>query len=154
MKGLSGMSTRFSLYRVQGQSMTPTLGHGDYVLVRACRTSARQPRRGQIVVVAMTEGSHLKRIVGLPGERLTFTQGTLLIDGDRLPEPYLQGLPPYLGLEDSEYSLGVHAYFVMGDNRARSTDSRDFGPVTRSTIEGTVVSRVWPPRLWGKHPGR
>ena len=134
--------------------MTPALGHGDYVLVRACGASARQPRRGHIVVVTMAEGSRLKRVVGLPGERLIFAEGTLLIDGDRLPEPYLQGLPPYPGLENSEYSLGVDTYFVMGDNRARSTDSRHFGPVTRSTIEGTVVCRVWPPLRWGKHPGR
>ena len=132
--------------------MTPALNHGDYVLVRACRSTAGQPRRGHIVVVAVAEGSHLKRIVGLPGERLTLTEGTLLIDGDRLSEPYLQGLPPYLGLENSEYSLAVDAYFVMGDNRGRSTDSRHFGPVTRSDVEGTVVCRVWPPLRWGRHP--
>ena len=132
--------------------MTPALVHGDYVLVRGSGTSAGQPLRGQIVVVALAEASHLKRIVGLPGERLTFAEGTLLIDRVRLPEPYLQGLPPYLGLENSEYSLGVDAYFVMGDNRGRSTDSRHFGPVTRSNIEGTVVCRVWPPLRWGRHP--
>ena len=145
MKGLSDMPARFSLYRVQGQSMRPALGQGDYVLVRACGTSSGQPRRGHIVVFAMDEASHLKRIVGLPGERLTFTEGMLLIDGARLSEPYLQGLPPYLGLEVSEYSLAAGEYFVMGDNRGRSTDSRHFGPVTRSTIAGTVVCRVWPP---------
>ena len=145
MKGLIDMPARFSLYKVQGQSMTPALGQGDYVLVRACGTSAGWPRRGHIVVVTVAERSHLKRIVGLPGERLTFTEGTLLIDGNRLSEPYLRGLPPYLGLEASEHSLAAGEYFVMGDNRGRSTDSRHFGHVTRSTIEGTVVCRVWPP---------
>ena len=134
--------------------MEPTLGHGDYVLVRAYGASLRQPRRGHIVVVAMAEGSHLKRFVGLPNERLVFTEGMLLIDGGRLSEPYLRGLPPYLGLEASEFLLAVGEYFVMGDNRAHSTDSRHFGPVTRSSIKGTVVCRVWPPLRWGRHPGR
>ena len=125
--------------------MEPTLGHGDYVLAHACGASAAGPRRGDIVAVTMPEESHLKRVVGLPGERLVFTEGMLLVDGDRLREPYLRGLPPYLGLECSEFSLAAQQYFVMGDNRAHSTDSRHFGPVARSTMEGTVVFRVWPP---------
>ena len=154
MKGLFGESGRFSLYKVQGQSMEPTLRHDDYVLVRPCGTSTPEPRRGDIVALTMAEGSHLKRIVGLPSERLVFTEGTLLIDGGRLSEPYLWGLPPYLGLEASEFLLAAGEYFVMGDNRAHSTDSRHFGPVTCSSIEGAVVCRVWPPLRWGKHPGR
>ena len=124
--------------------MAPTLRHGDYVLVRACEAFARAPQRGDVVVVAMAEGSHVKRIVGLPGERVVFTGGMLLIDGDRLMEPYLRGLPPYLGLEDAEFSLAKDEYFVMGDNRPHSTDSRHGGPVSRSSIEGRTVWRVWP----------
>ena len=146
------MYARFSLYRVQGQSMAPTLRQGDYVLVRPCERLSREPQRGDIVVVAMAEGSHLKRVVGLPSERLALTEGTLLIGGDRLSEPYLHGLPAYLGLEASDFSLAVDEYFVMGDNRPRSTDSRHFGPVNRSTIEGTVVCRVWPPLRRGGRP--
>ena len=101
------------------------------------------------MAVTMSEESHLKRVVGLPGERLVFTEGMLLVDGDRLREPYLRGLPPYLGLESSEFSLAAQQYFVMGDNRAHSTDSRHFGPVAPSTKEGTVAFRVWPPRRRG-----
>ena len=147
------MSAGFRLYRVQGQSMAPALRQGDYVLVRAHRNRARR-RRGDIVVVAMNDGTHLKRIVGLPGERLVFTEGTLLVDGARLPEPYLRGLPPYLGLETREFSLGGDAYFVMGDNRAHSTDSRHFGPVDRPALEGALVCRLWPPLRRGKNAGR
>jgi signal peptidase I len=126
--------------------MAPTLRQGDYVLVRAGEELGRAPQRGDIVVVAMAEGRHVKRIVGLPGERVAFTQGVLLIDGDRLIEPYLRGLPPYLGLEDSECSLALDEYFIMGDNRSHSTDSRHCGPVIRSSIEGRTICRVWPPR--------
>lgn len=129
--------------------MAPTLRQGDYVLVRACQHLARTPQRGDIVVVALAEGRHVKRIVGLPGEHVVFTEGMLLIDGDRLMEPYLRGLPPYLGLEDAEFSLARGEYFVMGDNRSHSTDSRHCGPVTHASIEGRTVCRVWPPRRWG-----
>lgn len=124
--------------------MAPTLRDGDYVLVRAREAFGRAPKRGDVVVVAMAEGSHVKRVVGLPGERVVFTEGTLLIDGARFMEPYLRGLPPYLGLEDAEFSLAQDEYFVMGDNRPHSTDSRHCGPVTRSDIEGRTVWRVWP----------
>lgn len=134
--------------------MAPTLRQGDYVLARACQRLARAPQRGDIVVVALAEGRHVKRVVGLPGERVVFTEGILLIDGDRLVEPYLHGLPPYPGLEDAEFSLARDEYFVMGDNRSHSTDSRHCGPVTRSSIEGRTVWRVWPPLRWGNRPGR
>lgn len=139
------MSAGFRLYRVQGQSMAPALCQGDYVLVRIVGNRAPQRRRGDIVVVAMTEGSRLKRVVGLPGERLVFTEGTLLVDGDRLLEPYLGGLPSYLGLENREFALASGEYFVMGDNRAHSTDSRNFGPVSCSQLKGAVVCRLWRP---------
>lgn len=148
------MSAGFRLYRVQGQSMAPALRQGDYVLVRAFSNLGRPPQRGDIVVVARTGESHLKRIVGLPGERLVFTEGTLLVDGARLREPYLRGLPPYLGLETCEFSLPSDAYFVMGDNRPHSTDSRHFGPVARSAIESKVACRVWPPLRLSKYVRR
>ena len=124
--------------------MAPTLRPGDYVLVRAREAFGRAPQRGDVVVVTMADGSHVKRIVGLPGERVVFTEGTLFVDGARLMEPYLGGLPPYLGLEDAEFSLAKDEYFVMGDNRPHSTDSRHCGPITRSSIGGRTVWRVWP----------
>lgn len=128
--------------------MAPTLRQGDYVLVRACQAPACEPRRGDIVVVALVQGRHMKRIVGLPGERVALTEGVLLIDGNRLTEPYLHGLPPYLGLADAEFPLAKDEYFAMGDNRAHSTDSRHYGPVMRSSIEGRTICRVWPPLRW------
>ncbi|MDE0207737.1 MAG: signal peptidase I [Candidatus Tectomicrobia bacterium] len=146
------MSAGFRLYRVQGQSMAPALLQGDYVLVRAFRNPARRPpRRGDIIAFAMTEGSGLKRVVGLPGERLVFTEGMLLVDGDRLLEPYLGGLPSYLGLESREFALASGEFFVMGDNRTHSTDSRHFGPVRCSQIEGAVACRLWRPLRRGRN---
>ena len=135
----------FALYRVEGASMMPALCGGDYLLVREDAKSRRPLSRGDIVVVAQSGRSHLKRVISLPGERVALADGMLWIDGERLIEPYLHGLPPYLGLDESEFEMGSDEYFVMGDNRAHSTDSRDYGPVHRSQIRGRVLARIWPP---------
>ena len=129
--------------------MQPALRPGEYVLARRLRDT--QPlMRGEIVVTDADKQPHIKRVIGLPGERIAFNEGSLYIDGETLEETYLHGLPPYLGLGDSEFELGSDHYFLMGDNRSRSTDSRHYGPVHRARIEGRVVCHVWPPRRWGR----
>ncbi len=140
------------LYRVEGDSMLPTLSAEDYLLAHSNSGSRRLPARGEIVVAALEgcERSILKRVVGLPSEEITFSEGMLLIDGQKLAEPYLQGLPPYLGLDDSHFTLGSDEYFLMGDNRAHSTDCRHYGPLSRSQIAARAFWRVWPPSQWGK----
>ena len=142
------LTVGFLLYRVQGESMMPSLRPDDYLLVRRLKGNRHQPAREDIVVVAMSEQSQLKRIVALPGESIVFADGLLFINGERLVERYLRGLPAYLGLDNCEFELGSDEYFVMGDNRTRSTDSRHYGPVRSTQIEGRVVCPVWPPRRW------
>ena len=147
------MLAGFQLYRVQGQSMAPTLQQGDYLLVRSAEQIGFSPARGDIVVfcaLQQPQQSVLKRVVGLPGERVAFADGTLYIDGEAHAEPYLGGLPPHLGLDAMDFALGTDEYFVMGDSRTRSTDSRHYGPIKRQQIEGRVVCRIWPPLRWGK----
>lgn len=132
--------------------MLPTLCEGDYLLVRDQNASAQPPLRGDIVVVTPEgrEQNMLKRVVGMPRERIVFADGSLLVNGDRLAEPYLRGLPPYIGLDESEFALGRDEYFVLGDNRAHSADSREYGPVHLSQIEGRAVCRVLPLSRMGK----
>ena len=147
------MFAGFQLYRVQGQSMAPTLLQGDYLLVRGAEQIEHSLARANIIAfcaIRQTRQSVLKRVVGLPGERVTFADGTLYIDGEALVEPYLGGLPSHLGLDAMDFALGTDEYFVMGDSRAHSTDSRHYGPIQRSQIEGKVVCRIWPPLRWGK----
>ena len=91
----------------------------------------------------------LKRIVGLAGEEMRFEDGLLYIDGAVLDEPYLGGLPSTLGLEGKRWKMGPDEYFLMGDNRAHSTDSREYGPVKADMLVGKVWLRYWPPRRWG-----
>lgn len=140
------------IYRVDGASMTPTLRHGDYLLARRIYADASLPLRGDIVVVSAGAPAHsqVKRIIGLPSEHIALTDGMLFIDGARLAEPYLRGLPAYLGLDEASWMLGDDEYFVMGDNRAHSADSRAYGPVRAAQIEDKALCRVFPPSRWGR----
>lgn len=140
------------LYRVEGDSMLPNLFAGDYLLAHSDRGSKQPPARGEVVVAVLEgcERSILKRVVGLPGEQITFSEGMLHINGQKFTEPYLRGTPPYLGLANSRFTLGSDEYFLMGDNRAHSTDCRHYGPLSRSQIAGRAFWRVWPPSQWGR----
>jgi len=130
--------------------MEPTLRDGDLTLV------AKRPRRlarGRVAVVrAPADGGaggtmiQAKRVVGLPGERVEFREGSLFIDGAHHPEPYLGGLPANAGLDSAAWTLDADEYFVMGDNRAHSADSRRYGPIRADDVIGAVVARIWPPR--------
>ena len=149
-RSVLAMIARHSLFRVQGDSMLPTLRSGDYVLVSTAKSEDQKLSRGSIVVTARAGRVDVKRIIGLPRERITFMEGVLLIDDVKLVEPFLRGLPPNAGLNFAEYELGSDEYFLMGDNRAHSTDSRHYGPVHRQRIEGRAICRIWPPRRWTK----
>ena len=131
--------------------MEPALRDGDLALVVKRRRSLV---RGRIVVVmaAADEGDggaafRVKRVVGLPGERVEFRDGSLFINGVHFPEPYLGGLPANAGLRADSWTLGADEYFLMGDNRARSHDSRRYGPAREADVVGTVFARVRLPRF-------
>ncbi|HKQ03115.1 MAG TPA: signal peptidase I [Actinomycetes bacterium] len=85
----------------------------------------------------------VKRVVGLPGERVRLAAGRLEVDGAPVPEPYLHG-GPVAG--ELELELGPAQYLVLGDHRAASTDGRDFGPVGADALLGLVRFAYWPPR--------
>ena len=147
--GKAGLS---HLYRVTGGSMHPSIRAGDWLLVRPKTYRIAAPTRGDLVIVRdprKTTEKYLKRVVGLPGEEVSTRDGELLIDGGRLSEPYLDGLPSSVGLETKSWGLGQGRYFVVGDNRAHSTDSREFGAVDVGLMVGKATFRLWPPSRWG-----
>jgi len=143
---------------VAGDSMTPALQPGDFLLLRR----GAPPRRaayGRIVVTEdpRPEGGRrllLKRIVGLPGEALR-VGGGVQVNGRRLAEPYAHGEDP-VAQHRGVQRLAPDTYFLLGDHRAASTDSRDFGPVARERLTATAVMRYWPPARigWLRSPSR
>ena len=142
-----------AFYSVRGDSMTPSLLASDRLLVARRPFATYSPRRGDLVVVrapTAEERRYIKRVVGLPGQEVRLSQGLLFVDGERLSEPYLEGLPASPGMAESRWSLDQGQYFVMGDNRAHSTDSREFGPVGLGQIEGSAWFRFWPLGRWGR----
>ena len=105
-------------------------------------------RRGQVVVIGASpqHGSVplIKRVIGLPGDTLEISQGNVLIDGVPLAEPYVHGLATSCSSYCGPIILNRGMYFVMGDNRPNSQDSRAFGPVPGSDMIGHVILRYWP----------
>ncbi len=139
-------------YAVRGDSMSPGFKSGQMLLVSRRALSWDGPSRGDVVIVRDPRDPRrdfLKRVVGLPGEGVRLRDGMLFIGGEQHPEPYLGDGPATLGLEEKSWTLGDGEYFVMGDNRMRSTDSRTFGPVGRASIRGRAWFRYWPPGAWG-----
>ena len=130
--------------------MLPSLASGDLVLV----TRLRPPLlRGAVVIsVHRTDPDRrsIKRVVGLPGEEVSLVDGLVTIGGEQLEEPYLAGLPAAPGLAEGRWRIDEDECFVMGDNRAHSTDSRAYGPVRLDSIVGEARFLVWPPSRWGR----
>lgn len=136
---------RWSVCHVNGQSMEPSLKDGDLLLIS--RSPVARLHRGAVVIVSSPEaegGAQVKRMIGLPGDTVALEDGSLLINDEPLHEPYLGGLPQTLGLGSRRWTVGDGECFVLGDNRAHSTDSREYGPVLLSAILGVVKVRLWP----------
>jgi signal peptidase I len=139
---LTARRARLEPMLVKGGSMRPTLDHGQRIAVSPLD---RPPARGDLVVLRRPRGPNLevvKRVVGLPGERVRLVAGRLEVDGHPVPEPYLAG--PAAG--ELDLQLGPAEYLVLGDHRAASTDGRDFGPVPADALTDRVRLAYWPPR--------
>jgi len=142
-------------FRIDSASMQPTLEAGNHVLVdKRAYGDDDLPRRGELVVfnAPRTGDVNLKRAIGLPGDTVAIEDGVLVVNGRAQTEPYAD--PDAI---DSVYfgpeRVPAGSVFVLGDNRADSTDSRDFGPVKRDELIGRARLRVWPPSKWG-NPGK
>ena len=137
-------------FQVRGSSMEPSMHNEQYVVVSKLAYRLGDPQRGDIVVFVSPNGSddYIKRVVGLPGERVEVRAGSIWIDGYRLDEPYIADRIPYNG----EWRLGEDEYFVLGDNRANSSDSHAWGPLSRERLVGKAWFIYWPPQDWGLAP--
>ncbi|NMC35664.1 signal peptidase I [Candidatus Beckwithbacteria bacterium] len=147
----------FQPHQVKGQSMYPTLHNGEYLLTNKLTYRFREPEVGDIIVFrapSHEELDYIKRIVALPGDRVKLLDGKFYINGYELNESeYLSSdvkttQERYL-LEGTEVVVPPNSYFVAGDNRPNSSDSRDFGPVPYQNIVGIAWFRYWPPQNLG-----
>jgi len=138
-------------FLVSGTSMVPTFSNGDYVLTDELTYRIRPPERGEVVVfhdVSDYSTYLIKRVIGLPGERVVINNDTITIynkqnpNGFVLDESYLPSGTVTSG--DEDVTLSSSSYFMMGDNRAVSYDSRSWGPLPADDIVGLVRFRLWP----------
>jgi signal peptidase I len=147
-------------YIVSGASMEPTFETGQYVLVDELSYHFSQPERGQVVIFKYpkdTSVSFIKRIIGLPGETVVLSGTSVTIknsahpDGFTLNEPYVA--PENQSENYMTVTLGPNEYWVMGDNRRESSDSRSWGPVPANDIIGTPFVRLYPLTVISAFPG-
>lgn len=143
-----------SFARIRGQSMMDTLHDRDWGLVWRLPYRFRAPRRHEVVICHFPgrkfrrcrwmPQSFVKRVIGLPGDTLEFRDGALLVNGLPLEEKYLTPSRCCALRDRAPFTLGEDEYFVLGDNRDRSSDSRRMGPIRRRDIRGRVVCVFWP----------
>jgi signal peptidase I len=149
----------FQPFFVKGQSMEPNYETGDYLIIDELSYRLRSPERGEVIVLKYPNDitqRYIKRIIGLPGETVEIKNGKVTIyKNDSTTETLDES--SYLGLNvqtssfgKEKTTLGTDEYFVMGDNRPVSSDSRRWGIVPRSDIIGKVYLRAWPPSAMAK----
>src|SRR3989344_7674121 len=143
-------------HSVRGGSMDPTFKNGDYIITSKISYKFATPRRGDVIVFASLKNpdiDFIKRIVGLPGDEVMIKDGKVYLNGEILAENYIQvttnafesgfireGMPVVVPEGD---------LFVLGDNRPRSSDSREFGFIPAENIIGRVIYRYYPPQKIG-----
>jgi signal peptidase I len=132
--------------RVEGTSMLPVLEDQDRLFINKMAYRVGEIHRGDVVVFQYPrdhEKSYIKRVIALPGDDLRIDHGQVYVNGKPIAETYV---PKRFEDDRSqpEMSVPAHEYFVMGDHRSISSDSRDFGPVERELIYGKAAFVYWP----------
>lgn len=150
---------------VDGASMLPTYHNKEFLLVDKFSYRIQDPKRGDIMILKLYEnnnnpyeGKHLiKRVIGLPNERVVVKNGITTIYNKNNPNGFIVD-EPFVSFKEmsksADITLDDHHYFVMGDNRAQSYDSRDWGPLDAKHVKGQVLFRVYPFKQAGYEPGR
>ncbi|MBA2679305.1 MAG: signal peptidase I [Ktedonobacteraceae bacterium] len=135
-------------YHVQNISMQPTLNDTEFVLVNKMAYLFHAPERGDIIVFHAppnTAQDFIKRIIGIPGDTVTVDSSHVWVNGVLLKEPYISSSFSPIA---NTWKMGKDQYFVMGDNRPASDDSRSWGLVPKSFIVGKAVMVYWPLNKW------
>jgi signal peptidase I len=142
----------FQNFRIEGQSMETNLHDGQFLIVNKLGYYIQPPQRGDVVVFHSPQNPRkdfIKRVVGLPGEEVELIDGEVYVDGVRLYETYISNRG---GRSWGPEAIGEFEYFVLGDNRDNSSDSRSWGMLDGNAIIGKAWFSYWPPRTWGLVP--
>ncbi len=133
-------------FRVQGNSMEPSFHDSEYLIVDKLSYRFGSPSRGDVIIFhnpSMPSELYVKRVVGLPGERISIRDGRILVNGIPLEEdPAFEAVPS--NYDDYSTMVPLDSYFVMGDNRRTSSGSHIFKSVPKENIVGRVWIRYWP----------
>lgn len=143
-------------HKVSGNSMVPTYHNGDYLITEKVSYRFRNPKHGEVVVLKNPRDESqdfIKRVIAIPGDTLEIRNNTVYLNNQPLTEPYLpEGIPTPSGAfitEEIPIKVASNQYFVLGDNREHSSDSREWGPVTKEELIGRALFRYWPPQAIG-----
>lgn len=145
---------------VSGTSMVPTFHDSEYLIVDEISYRLDDPKRGEVIVFRFPHNPsvfYIKRVIGLPGETINIEKGVVTIkneenpDGTEIEEPYVSAVVD--DGRDMSVELKENEYFVMGDNRPASSDSRSWGPLEEDFIVGRALVRVLPFEEFGIFPG-
>jgi signal peptidase I len=143
-----GINTISARIKVESVSMQPTLYEGDFVFVNKLGYRLGKPQRGDIIVFRYppdpTQIPYIKRVIGLPGDQIVISNGEVVINGNRLTEPYIMAAPARGG----SWTVPADSLFVMGDNRNNSSDSRSWGFVPYENVIGKAEVIYLPARHW------
>ncbi len=139
---------------VEGPSMQPNFYTGQVLVVSRVNYLLGDPQRGDIIVFnppnqPPDEPPYIKRVIGMPGDTVEIRDTLVYVNNEPLNEPYINEPCTESRCRNETWELGTNQYFVMGDNRNRSSDSRAFGPVTLDRVIGEALIRYWPPQDWG-----
>lgn len=148
----------FQPNQVKGNSMYPTFKDGQFIFTDKISYRLGDPKRGDVVVFRSPKNENIdfiKRIIAQPGETVKISEGKVYVNGQLLDETQYLASDVFTGpesflSENQEIIIPEGMYFVMGDNRGHSSDSRDFGPVTPKEFVGKVFFRYWPVGDFGK----
>ncbi len=146
----------FQPHQVRGNSMYPNFHDGEYILTDKISYRLGEPKRGEVIIFRAPkneEYDYIKRIIGLPGDTLRIENGKVILNNSLFAEPYL---PSDYTTNSGNFlknkqiiTVPAGHYFVMGDNRSHSSDSREWGFVPQKNIIGKAFFRYWPPSRAG-----
>ncbi len=138
---------------VEGSSMEPNFHTGQMLIVSKLAYKLSTPQRGDVIVFQYPGNpvdDYIKRVIGIPGDTVDLQEGRVSINGNVISEPYLA--PDASDTLRGKWTVPPDSYFVMGDNRLHSSDSRSWGMLSKEFIIGKAWVSYWPPRLWGFVP--